>query len=230
MAACAGCGQTFMISGLASHLKQTRNSQCKAIFETQYGYIPDDSNLALSSDDFCDDFSDPKPMNLDLNLTEYDNDFNVPPASGIDESDDNSDADLDDIFNGFDIGWELAPSPEHDNSYNSEDDDRDLTDFDERPPLECSTVHNALQNPGHIEQFNDTHPHAQSGICIGAEDDMNMKYQVSLSDKRIWVLFTSRIDWEIAHWAKLRGPSSTALSELLAIEGVSGCSYHSLCN
>ena len=32
--------------------------------------------------------------------------------------------------------------------------------------------------------------------------------------------FQSRMDWEIAHWAKMRGPTSTALTELLQIEKV----------
>ena len=34
--------------------------------------------------------------------------------------------------------------------------------------------------------------------------------------------FLSKLDWEVARWAKLRGPGSTAFSELMAIEGVSG--------
>jgi hypothetical protein len=33
--------------------------------------------------------------------------------------------------------------------------------------------------------------------------------------------FTSKLDWEVARWAKLRGPSSTAMSELLKVTGVS---------
>lgn len=32
--------------------------------------------------------------------------------------------------------------------------------------------------------------------------------------------FPSRLDWEVARWAKLRGPTSTAVSELLNIGGV----------
>jgi hypothetical protein len=36
-----------------------------------------------------------------------------------------------------------------------------------------------------------------------------------------WAPFSTRLEWEVAHWAKLRGPSSTALSELLQIDGVS---------
>ena len=34
--------------------------------------------------------------------------------------------------------------------------------------------------------------------------------------------FSSKIDWEIAHWAKTRGPSSTSFTELMSIEGVRG--------
>lgn len=33
--------------------------------------------------------------------------------------------------------------------------------------------------------------------------------------------FSSKLEWEIAQWAKMRGPSSTAFNELLEIEGVS---------
>lgn len=33
--------------------------------------------------------------------------------------------------------------------------------------------------------------------------------------------FLSKLDWEVARWAKLRGPGSTAFSELMGIEGVS---------
>ena len=33
--------------------------------------------------------------------------------------------------------------------------------------------------------------------------------------------FNSRIDWELAKWAKLRGPSATSFTELLNISGVS---------
>jgi hypothetical protein len=241
MPTCAGCGQLFTISGLASHLKQTQNPQCEAIFETQYGYIPDSGPALPSDDNVVDDQidhgSDPEPMNLDWDYANYDptndneatdSDPGVPPAPGIDESDNNDESDLDDIFEDFDIGWEPAPEMQDDN-IESED---DHTTADERPPpsFEHSAVHDALQNPGHVEHFNDTYPHAQAGVLIGAEEHMNTKYEDSLGDERIWAPFTSKIDWEVACWAKLRGPSSTAVSELLAIEGVSTLNFHSRCN
>lgn len=40
------------------------------------------------------------------------------------------------------------------------------------------------------------------------------------SKENIWAPFVSKADWELARWAKLRGPGSTAFSELLDIEGV----------
>lgn len=36
----------------------------------------------------------------------------------------------------------------------------------------------------------------------------------------LWAPFASQLDWEVARWAKLRGPSSTALTELLKIPEV----------
>jgi hypothetical protein len=36
--------------------------------------------------------------------------------------------------------------------------------------------------------------------------------------------FSSQIDWELAKWAKLRGPSATSFTELLHINGVSAIS------
>ena len=48
--------------------------------------------------------------------------------------------------------------------------------------------------------------------------------------------FSSQVEWEIAHWAKTRGPSSTAFTELMSIKGVSGITLrtqlgsHLICN
>lgn len=40
--------------------------------------------------------------------------------------------------------------------------------------------------------------------------------------------FASKMDWEVARWAKVHGITSTAVSELLGIEGVSLCWSFSL--
>jgi hypothetical protein len=36
----------------------------------------------------------------------------------------------------------------------------------------------------------------------------------------IWVPFRSQCDWEVAHWAKMQGPTSSAVLELLVIDKV----------
>lgn len=43
---------------------------------------------------------------------------------------------------------------------------------------------------------------------------------VSLSERNPYAPFASKMEWEIARWAKMRGPSATAFNEFLAIEGV----------
>jgi hypothetical protein len=45
--------------------------------------------------------------------------------------------------------------------------------------------------------------------------------QAAFSDA-VWAPFRSQCDWEIARWAKMRRPTSTAVTELLAIPNVSG--------
>jgi hypothetical protein len=52
--------------------------------------------------------------------------------------------------------------------------------------------------------------------------DQNTAYtsQIGIQDNS-FSPFCSKIEWEVALWAKTRGPSSTAFTELMSIEGVS---------
>ena len=45
--------------------------------------------------------------------------------------------------------------------------------------------------------------------------------QDGLGAENIWAPFQSQCDWVFAQWAKNRGPGSMAVTELLAIDGVS---------
>ena len=38
-----------------------------------------------------------------------------------------------------------------------------------------------------------------------------------MNAESLWAPFTSQCDWEVAHWAKMRGPTSSAVMDLLAI-------------
>ncbi|KAN0139940.1 hypothetical protein V8E53_002245 [Lactarius tabidus] len=54
--------------------------------------------------------------------------------------------------------------------------------------------------------------------------------QDNLGLENIWYPFRSQCDWDFARWAKNRGPSSTAITKLLVIEGVVENLGLSFCN
>ncbi|KAJ7593168.1 hypothetical protein C8J56DRAFT_1013320 [Mycena floridula] len=83
-------------------------------------------------------------------------------------------------------------------------------------------VESNLQNQPFIIPFGGQAGHP---IAIArSNSSSNDKYAQSVKDvtdaNNIYAPFMSRMDWEIARWAKLRGPSSTAFTELMSIDGV----------
>lgn len=57
-------------------------------------------------------------------------------------------------------------------------------------------------------------------------DNLNASYTPNVANaENPYSPFSSKLEWEIAHWAKMRGPSSTAFNELIEIEGVSFISF-----
>jgi hypothetical protein len=78
-----------------------------------------------------------------------------------------------------------------------------------------------------VERFNDNVPNAKAGHGLRTDQDANSSYQDDLFNAATtWAPFASQIDWEVACWCKLRGPSSTAFSDLLKINGVRLVFWH----
>ncbi|KAG2114756.1 uncharacterized protein F5147DRAFT_530123, partial [Suillus discolor] len=71
-----------------------------------------------------------------------------------------------------------------------------------------------------VEPYPD--PHAGQKISHNSVDHTgNVAYRAHLADdENIYYPFASKIEWEVARWAKLHGASSTAFSDLLSIDGV----------
>ena len=68
-----------------------------------------------------------------------------------------------------------------------------------------------------------TFPNPRAGEPIRSVSSTDNTYATSLgsgSNANPYSPFASKIDWEVAKWAKLQGPSSTSFMELLKIEGV----------
>lgn len=65
-------------------------------------------------------------------------------------------------------------------------------------------------------------PHGRPGAPVTSIPQGSSIYE-STQDRlgeSLWAPFHSECDWEVARWAKMRGPTSTAMTELLAIPGV----------
>jgi len=64
-------------------------------------------------------------------------------------------------------------------------------------------------------------PRAGQQIMRGCAANAEYEAHLANEEENLYHPFASKMEWEVARWAKLRGLSSTALSDLLAIEGVS---------
>jgi hypothetical protein len=69
----------------------------------------------------------------------------------------------------------------------------------------------------------DKFPGGRAGEPMSGERSASAEQQYSDrlgSSGNIYAPFASKMDWEVARWAKLRGSGSTAFTDLLKIEGV----------
>lgn len=143
--------------------------------------------------------------------------------------------------------------PEED-GYEENDGESDENEESDEPSLEPDRFPNPLMANSNDTEVNNGETETQGANRLrgGAEAELNNKpYAVKFSGGNAGAVymdqdrvdgnaaytsqinnpdnpfspFSSQIEWEIAHWAKTRGPSSTAFTELMSIEGVSGITY-----
>ncbi|THU86756.1 hypothetical protein K435DRAFT_683009 [Dendrothele bispora CBS 962.96] len=84
----------------------------------------------------------------------------------------------------------------------------------------------------YVTRYSDKYPGRQAGAATAGGLKSDEKYAqalgISNDGSNRWAPFASKLDWEVACWAKMRGLGSTAFSDLLSIDGVSdrlGLSY-----
>ena len=72
-------------------------------------------------------------------------------------------------------------------------------------------------------------PDARAGEPTGSAPPSHNAYTNKLgnpSPSNPYSPFASKVDWDVAEWAKLRGPSSTSFADLLKIDGVGDLATH----
>jgi hypothetical protein len=124
-------------------------------------------------------------------------------------------------------GWELpregAPAEgieeEVDDNNNQEEFQEDLDIGAHRAAERVIIGEGHGVKPAVVLCYTDKYPSSAAGgiLAHGKTRDKSYCAAVSSQDKSTWAPFRSRKDWEVAPWAKLRGPGSTAFSDLLAI-------------
>lgn len=126
--------------------------------------------------------------------------------------------------------WEAPPPPQQGSApeeHFDEDDDEAASNNGEDAPTGDGreAIEQALRERIIVDRF----PLASAGQPI-AMHEMGSRYdsaqynsQVRGTPNNPYAPFNSKLDWEVARWAKLRSPSSTAMTELLEIEGVCLC-------
>ena len=157
--------------------------------------------------------------------TEKDVDVNHSPNTSDSES--SAESDDEDLASDHESHWEpprpaAVDSSRADTTAATPDSDVSMNDVN-------ATAANPLKN---IQTYIDRFP-GRAGEIIGpmplTRDPAHVHYMNSVNGRsNPWAPFASEIDWEVAKWAKLRGPSSTAFSDLLAIPGVSTRFHHGL--
>ena len=114
----------------------------------------------------------------------------------------------------------LCPPPT--TSSRPEPDPSDIALSSVAPP-ESVAVHSDTSHSAGSDVVIDLFPFGQPGTLVPGMQQGSSMYEAtrdSLGDS-LWAPFESQCDWEFARWAKMRGPMSTTVTELLAIPEVS---------
>ncbi|KAF8878336.1 hypothetical protein BD779DRAFT_1474853 [Infundibulicybe gibba] len=233
MPTCHGCNVTFPTPvGLAVHFRRTTNPRCAELRQQALAYLPplnEPSSGNESSEVPAVDGLQPTAFTGDFFGADYtEEDFGMLDEASVTvmplDSDDESNSDSSD--DGFNQGNRWEPPP----SFRSPSPTNQIIDSDDEDvPLRPNLEERFLQRPT-VVTFQDTYPGSLAGMPIPttpASKSGYLGYKAQLGtdgETNIWAPFKSQLDWEVAKWAKLRGPSSTAFTELLKLEGVHGCS------
>lgn len=116
-------------------------------------------------------------------------------------------------------GWEPCARPGLDEDAMDQAYDDDPGDTAEHREAQKRTQQH-LRSKTFIVPF----PGVHAGASINQDNQPsayeNYKASIDASSTNPYAPFVSAVDWKVARWAKMRGPGSTAVTELLEIEEV----------
>ena len=237
---CEACGLSQLTrSGFNSHLRQKRNDFCRVYYQNKENATLDKSSSNHEDSSFESDSVIPFRGDALGMAVEYEDDnfgqTNAERRSQVEDSDDDEDDNDDDLAAAAEMENDWEPPRPQENPILDLETNLDLPE----PPIQdgfADIRENVFQNEPNnlrleaeklantrhprIVRFSEIYPDHHPGYVLRQANKFDKTYLGSLNSKSQWAPFHSKLDWEIARWAKCRGPGSTAFSELLAIDGV----------
>ncbi|KAJ6607088.1 hypothetical protein B0H10DRAFT_2228204 [Mycena sp. CBHHK59/15] len=236
---CSGCSKTFPTTrGYHTHFSKTTHEPCLKIREDAEADLPssdsstDEENFGqdlrgtfphgqtrFSGDFFGDNYADE-----DFGYV-YDSDAERGDASGNPDDSDSSDELGDPAVNDLadaartqdEDGWEPERCLDQDAEM------QDVQDIPESRPPPTRETRVIAEDRFHVQPIIEKFPGARAGEVISKDRTQSAeeRYRAALGDPtNLYAPFASKMDWEVARWAKLRGSGSTAFTDLLKIDGV----------
>lgn len=206
---CSGCRKSFGNRGYSLHIARTQNPRCRLDYTAQHAPpISQPTHTGTRSLDlFTDDTTD-KDENDTRNVS--DDPMTMSDPDGLIDNAATEDADILEILGESDRLTVTIPEQATSDDVVVSMPHPDLDIQSEATNLEPSRI-----MPVVIDPF----PYGSPGAPIsqGSHTDDT---DCDVSNGSIWAPFASQCDWKVAHWAKTRGPSSSATADLLAIPEV----------
>jgi hypothetical protein len=237
MTVCKGCGSSFKRSGLYAHLYHSKNPSCETYlkqiqhdqifwFETEdnSSHSPENSNQSPESDFNVDDDGDIFGDFADYSVADWGMDIDDEDQTNPSRARDDFDLEDEDLYVATmaeeELGMEPERAPRPSSPTQSKSSPMPDTDSLHTTTGKASRLRGGfeegLKKEPVIVQFG-----GQAGAVVKKATPSNNQYSNEVgAHQNFYTPFTSELDWKFARWAKLRGPGSTSVTELMAIEGV----------
>ncbi|KAJ6549721.1 hypothetical protein B0H19DRAFT_1211389 [Mycena capillaripes] len=206
---CPGCNGDFKGGkGLSLHLRFTTNEPCVAIFRAAEDGIalpafPQPAQASVNAN--TENFGDLSDHGLPRGHTTFEGDF------------------FGDSYTPEELGYS-SNDEEEDPPESDDEEDPNARDQEDASPL-TREAHKAAEDQFHRKPIIEKYPGMSAGKPISSatnktSEQMYKSALGSSTDLNPYAPFKSKMDWEIAKWAKLRGSGSTTFTDLLHIDGV----------
>ncbi|KAG1719600.1 hypothetical protein EDB19DRAFT_1970800 [Suillus lakei] len=223
MNTCPGCAKNFEHTGYAHHLAQTTNPPCAA--QLQFSGLfseSEDADLDGLAEDGDSDGLDGGDADFTGDYFGYYDEQDLEwPDDDHDELPLESDREDEEYHDtALEHGWERPADPVQQDIDGGDDfENLDNSDALSQPhPAERQEAEAPLGHQPIVEKF--PRRHAGTPVHHSRTTAFESYKNILQGAENVWAPFESRIDYEVAKWAKLRGSGSTAFSELLAINGL----------